>query len=430
MEFFKETDFKQTEIESIPKDWEISSVAETCEKPEYGYTQSAMYKPVGPKFLRITDIQNGNVNWSEVPYCQCPGSLIPKYELKSGDILFARTGATTGKSFLIKECPKAVFASYLIRIRRKEKVLPEYLFYFFNSKYYWDQIGQKMGGSAQGGMNASLLSELKIFFPDILEQKAAVSIISKIDSAIQQTDSIIQKTRELKKGLMQELLTKGIGHKEFKYSKELGCEIPKEWDVQKLEDIAQFKNGINFSKKQKGDEGILTVDVLNMYGENIYLNLKDLYRIDIDLKEESEYLLKKGDILFVRSSLKREGAAWASLFDGYSEDVTFCGFIIRARIKDANILPKFLTYYLRTDLARETLLSNSGQVAITNITQEAIKSLRIPILPISEQKKIVSILSNIDKKTGEERKTKTQLEALKKGLMQILLTGQVRIKVN
>jgi len=135
--------YKQTDIGKLPKDWDVKSVKEVCSKPQYGYTESASTEPIGPKFLRITDIRTGSVNWDEVPYCKCPQEIIPKYQLQSGDILFARTGST-GNSYLVKECPEAVFASYLIRLRVNESIDPCYLHYFFNSDNYWRQIQQAM----------------------------------------------------------------------------------------------------------------------------------------------------------------------------------------------------------------------------------------------------------------------------------------------
>ncbi|MBI4489856.1 MAG: restriction endonuclease subunit S, partial [Deltaproteobacteria bacterium] len=101
----------------LPEGWEGKIVEEISEKPQYGYTQAARDEPVGPKFLRITDIQNGQVNWEAVPYCDCEAGALKKYKLQAGDLLFARSGATTGKTFLVTQCPEAVFASYLIRLR-------------------------------------------------------------------------------------------------------------------------------------------------------------------------------------------------------------------------------------------------------------------------------------------------------------------------
>jgi len=108
----------------LPKGWRWVRLEEVCFKPQYGYTVSAVNKPIGPKLLRITDIQEGKVDWNLVPYCKINKSDIEKYRIEKNDIFFARTGATTGKSFLIEEEPPfAIFASYLIRIRLIEKVV-------------------------------------------------------------------------------------------------------------------------------------------------------------------------------------------------------------------------------------------------------------------------------------------------------------------
>ena len=147
------------------------------------------------------------------------------------------------------------------------------------------------------------------------------------------------------------------------------------------------------------------------------------------MNNESEYLLKKGDILFVRSSLKREGAGWVSLFTGYIEPITFCGFIIRARLKIQNASPEFLVYFLRSDIARKRLIAGSGQVAVTNITQERIKLLSIPLPPLPEQKKIAEILSTVNKRLELLRNKKEKLTRIKKGLMNDLLTGKKRVKI-
>ena len=114
----------------------------------YGYTESASNEPIGPRFLRITDIQDDRVDWERVPYCRIEGVDLPKYRLASGDIVFARTGATTGKSFLVEEPPEAVFASYLIRLRLLDKtLLPEFVSLFFQTAGYWKSI--KDGSSAR-----------------------------------------------------------------------------------------------------------------------------------------------------------------------------------------------------------------------------------------------------------------------------------------
>jgi len=124
----------------LPKGWRRVPIKDMADSIQYGHTASAVARKGGPRFLRITDIQDGRVDWSEVPSCNIPKADIPKYRLSPGDLVFARTGATTGKSFLISECPEAVFASYLIRVRVTGEVDSRYLSAFFQSPDYWGQI--------------------------------------------------------------------------------------------------------------------------------------------------------------------------------------------------------------------------------------------------------------------------------------------------
>jgi len=107
----------------IPKGWEVKRIADLCESVSYGFTASACREEVGPKFLRITDIVPGIIDWDSVPYCEMPDNNVAKYLLLAGDIVVARTGATTGYAKRInKRNPTAVFASYLVRVRTKPNV--------------------------------------------------------------------------------------------------------------------------------------------------------------------------------------------------------------------------------------------------------------------------------------------------------------------
>src|SRR5437899_6151093 len=104
----------------IPKGWRAGLVRDTCESIDYGYTASAVDEPIGPKFLRITDIVPDTIDWASVPYCPLPERNPRKYGLWEGDIVVARTGATTGYAKrLNKRHPESIFASYLVRLRLK-----------------------------------------------------------------------------------------------------------------------------------------------------------------------------------------------------------------------------------------------------------------------------------------------------------------------
>lgn len=171
------------------KKWDRRKLIEVCEKPEYGYTASANSAAVGPKFLRITDIQDGKVNWDEVPYCR-DNEQANRLLLNVGDILFARTGATTGKSYLIQDNPpKAIFASYLIRVRTRSALLPDYLNLFLQSRPYWNQVEINKRGGSQPNMNAKLLADIIIPVPAIQQQH---SIIYLLLNKIKHSESLLK----------------------------------------------------------------------------------------------------------------------------------------------------------------------------------------------------------------------------------------------
>ena len=159
------------------------SVGDIAERIDYGVTAPARADPVGPKMLRITDIQDGAVDWSAVPHCVSTTKGVQTRQLGVGDIVFARTG-TTGKSFLIQECPNgAVFASYLIRLRiRPEFACARYVSHFFRSPGYWHQITSLSDGGVQKGVNATKLKGLLLPLPPLKVQQRIAAVLDAADA--------------------------------------------------------------------------------------------------------------------------------------------------------------------------------------------------------------------------------------------------------
>ena len=157
----------------------------------YGVSESA--KAEGKyKLLRITDIQDNQVDWENVPYADFNEDKVPSYILHDGDIVFARTGATVGKSYLIKGLrQKSIYASYLIRVQTFDLILPEYVKLFFESGYYWEQIKLGSVGIGQPNVNGTILGNLNIPLPPFTEQKRIVLETERLFSLI----DIIEKGR-------------------------------------------------------------------------------------------------------------------------------------------------------------------------------------------------------------------------------------------
>jgi len=166
-------------------EWKEIELRDVCSDIAYGYTASANDAPIGPKFLRITDIANGPINWSTVPYCKINEKDSGKYKLDIGDIIIARTGATTGYNAVIKNEVDAVFASYLIRYKVDKKIAePFFVGYALQSSRFQDYVDAIAGGSAQPGANAQQFADYEFLLPSIPEQIQIASILSSLDDKI------------------------------------------------------------------------------------------------------------------------------------------------------------------------------------------------------------------------------------------------------
>ncbi len=163
----------------VPEGWVWTTVAEISKSILYGVSESA--KTSGAyKLLRITDIQENNVDWDTVPFTDYDESKVGIYLLEENDILFARTGATVGKSYLVKGlCESSIYASYLIRVQTFKEILPQYVKYFFESGFYWEQIERSSIGIGQPNVNGTTLGNLRLPIPPINEQERIVSELKK-----------------------------------------------------------------------------------------------------------------------------------------------------------------------------------------------------------------------------------------------------------
>lgn len=197
--------------EKLPEGWVNIELNEIASDISYGYTASSSVKREGPHMLRITDIQNNTVNWSNVPFCQIEDKQKEKYLLADGDLVFARTGATVGKSFLIKgDIPESIYASYLIRVRCNGRVNKNFLSYFFRSPEYWNQITELSAGIGQPNVNGSKLKRLILPITSTNEQKI---IAEKLDTLLAQVDSTkarLEQIPQILKRFRQAMLSAAV----------------------------------------------------------------------------------------------------------------------------------------------------------------------------------------------------------------------------
>ncbi len=157
--------FQESPLGPIPRGWEVDKIKNRASNIQYGFTQSATEEPIGPRFLRITDIRGGTIAWSQVPFCQATEEEREKYRIEDGDIFIARTGASTGDNIYVIEPPPAVFASYLVRVQFASRGLGRLVGEFARTSAYANHVAGSIGGSAQPNASAQTLVAASLVFP-------------------------------------------------------------------------------------------------------------------------------------------------------------------------------------------------------------------------------------------------------------------------
>lgn len=344
---------------------------------------------------------------------------------EKNDILMPTVG-TVGNFGLFGNY-KACIAQNIVGLKVNREIYdPVYLSYLFSSNSTKKEIFKILMGAVQPSLKVPQFLDIKVQVHEQLEeQKKIAKILSSVDEVIELAEKEISKLQDLKKGMMQELLTIGIGHTKFKDSP-IG-RIPESWKVKQLGDLFSFKNGVNAGKESYG-KGIKFINISEILSKS-FMEYKDIPgQVDISDKEIENNLVEKGDILFNRTSETPEELGMTSVY--LSDDpVVFGGFVIRGKPLNDYLDLNFKRYCFHSNSLRGQTV-NLGQGAVrANIGQESLSKILMAVPPLDEQKSIAKVLVGIDDSIFEKSKVLRAKKLLKKGIMQDLLTGKVRVDV-
>lgn len=388
------------EINGIPVDWETVKLKEIIFL-EYGKGLSERNRERG---LFPVVGSNGVVGFHNLALVKGPG------------IVVGRKG-TIGAVSLIELDFWPIDTTYYIRILNKEISL-KWLF-FALVKLNLPKLSMS---DVVPGLKRELVYNLKALLPPLPEQKKIAEILSTADQAIEKVDEATEKTQRLKKGLMQELLTKGIGHKEFKDT-EIG-RMPKEWIHEVAEKVCSRVTDGTHDTPKPSENGYYLVTSKDIKEGGI--NFSQTYLISEDDFNEINRRSKVDsyDVLF--SMIGTVGQT-AIVKDNYPK------FAIKNvglfKTNNSKVLARWLHYYFGSKFAQFYIKNSTKGTTQKYLPLFSLRSFPITVAPLPEQQKITEILSEVDKRLELLREKKGKLEKIKKGLMNDLLTGKRRVRL-
>ncbi|WP_019244444.1 MULTISPECIES: restriction endonuclease subunit S [Bacillus] len=434
--------YKMTELGEIPVEWELVELAKLAkEEDRYSFCggpfgsdlTSTEYTDSGVQIIQLQNIGDGSFNSNYKIYTsEEKADSLKKCNIFPGEIVIAKMAEPVARACIIPDySPRFLMASDAIRLSPDiEKVNTVFLMYAINSNYFRKMAELNSTGTTRLRIGLTTLAKLNVIYPTLLEQQKIAEILSTVDEQIENTKQLIEKTKELKKGLMQQLLTKGIGHTEFKQT-ELG-EIPVEWEIQSLVNLMEAGStgvkrgpfGGALKKEYFVEEGFAVYEQQHVI-YNQFNNIR--YFISREKFEElNGFEILSGDILISCSgTVGRVTIVPDNIQRGVMNQA-----LLRFRPKIETVDSVFLYYLLTSDFMQAKMLDMTHGSTIKNmVAVSEIKEIKIGLPSKQEQQKIASILSSVNEQIESYEQEKEKYLELKKGLMQQLLTGKIRVTV-
>lgn len=385
--------------------------------------------------LRSTNIMNnGQLSYEKIAFRKFSEKNKLDF-LKHGDMLIEKSGGSNdwsvGRVVYFDEIRNHYyFANFMQRMRvNSEKAFWKYIFYFlfdFYRKGGTKNLFQKTTGIQNLRINEYLLQHIPL--PPLPEQRKIAAILSSVDNAIEKTKEVIEQTKILKKSLMQELLIRGIPGRHKKFKKTPIGVIPEEWEVVRLKDISGLiTSGARGWARYYSDDGPIFLRIGNLTRDHINLRLDNLVHVDLPENnvEGIRTAAKDGDILIsVTADLGIIGVMPSNFEEAYVNQ-----HIALVRIKASSMNPRWVGHFLSAVTGQSQFRSLNDAGSKSGLNLNTIASLKIAKPKKDEQDEITRVIDNIDTYIEKELFSLASLHSMKSSLLQILLTGEVRVKI-
>lgn len=412
----KEVQIGPKQVE-IPSNWSVKKLHEVCTLNEKGFSPDDSEKEEF-EYIDIESVDPADIkNSREISVENAPSRA--KRKIHEGDVLIS-TVRPYLKAFaqVTPDFDGAVCSSGFAVISKNSDIQTDYFTQYALGKLFVDQMTSRMTGTSYPAVNNTDFRTLEILTPPLSEQKKIAAVLSQVDEIIQETETVIEKTEELKKGLMQDLLIKGIDHDEFKEVK-IGpkeLKIPKIWTMEKCGDIFDPINGRSFSSDEWADHGKPIIRIQDLREDS------DSEVNYCSFEVEDKFNVDPGDLLFSwAGNIKTSLGAY--IWSGPKAVLNQHIYNLRPKREiNKTFFKNALNYHLY--LLKTMVSGSAGQI---HITKGDFQNFKLPFPSPEEQHEIGKYLFSVDQKIQSEKEYLEEMKELKKGLMQDLLTGKVRV---
>ncbi|WOG30466.1 restriction endonuclease subunit S [Endozoicomonas sp. 8E] len=427
--------YKESPVGILPVDWEYTTISKLC-----NVKRGASPRPISdPKWfggevgwVRISDVTQANKYLKTTVDFLSDAGVEKSVRINVGEVILTIC-ATIGVPIIV-DTDVCIHDGFVWFDGLSSAIDREHWYYFLCSKTEEFKSYKQIG--TQGNLNTAIVGAVEFGLPPLPEQKKIAQILSTVDSKLTLIDQQIAATQTLKKGLMQKLFSVGVGtqdadgnwqpHTEFK-DLELG-RIPVRWQRVPLSQVAEVRTGVAKGKKGLKESIILPyLRVANV--KDGYLDLDEIKTIQIEKTQYYRYALKSGDVLMTEGG-DVDKLGRGDVWNGQIEHCLHQNHVFAVRCQQDVLLPKYLTSLAGSAYGKRYFMGCAKQTTnLASINSTQLKAFPVVLPAIEEQVEMAKIISTVDRKLDCLTDKKTQTQQLKKGLMQKLLTGQIRVKV-
>ncbi|GAB7012622.1 restriction endonuclease subunit S [Halolamina salina] len=342
-----------------------------------------------------------------------------KRRFETGDILFAKLRPNLEKS--AQPDFEGVASTDIFPIVAESDVNSKWLLYRLSSKPAYDYARRTSAGTRMPRTSWNLFSNFNFLLPPLPEQRKIATVLYTVDQAIEKTEKMIEGTKQIQRGVEQHLFREGyFDHDTIEQTRLVT--IPGDWNFDQLsEHTKESAFGPRFGSERYDEDGEIATLRTTDLDDNGHIDLDDMPVADLEYDEVEEHILKPGDFMITRSGTTGIGTVW----ENHHKPTIPGAFLIRFRFKDS-LNPNFMKYYVNSSLGRRRVNRRAKGGVQKNLAGSDLLNMRFPIPTEEEQEKIIEVLDTYQARIQHEKDYKSQLQALKQGLMQDLLSGKVR----